>query len=272
MEAGDPSRAAIGTLSAATMFGGQILAHDIQDAQTNVTRFVVLAASKAEPTGDDKTSIAFLLKANVPGALLPGIAPVRRCRYPVDETREPAVTNRDPRVCLPLRFPWAPRRPGIAETLSGVEEECSMLEGLRQLSTLSDSRSLNSGRRGCRRRFPSRFPDSILTRTCEREWKSPGAGLTEDRSGFVVVESARIASLPDHAIHPEVGIVVRDRGVVAMQSPVGRTNWSGRRLDPHHGSDCGAAGPGHVRRRISAFGRGRGSRVRRGRCRSGGRR
>jgi prephenate dehydratase len=61
MEAGDPSRAAIGTLSAATMFGGQILARDIQDVQTNVTRFVALAASRSEPTGDDKTSIAFLL-------------------------------------------------------------------------------------------------------------------------------------------------------------------------------------------------------------------
>ena len=34
MEAGDRSRAAIGTLSAATMFGGQILAHDVQTTTT----------------------------------------------------------------------------------------------------------------------------------------------------------------------------------------------------------------------------------------------
>ena len=109
MEAGDPSRAAIGTLSAATMFGGQILAHDIQDAQTNVTRFVVLAASKAEPTGDDKTSIAFLLKANVPGALFRVLRPFADAGIQLTKLESRLVTNRDPRVCLPLRFPWAPR-------------------------------------------------------------------------------------------------------------------------------------------------------------------
>src|SRR4029078_7263096 len=48
----------------------------------------------------------------------------------------------------------------------------------------------------------------------------PGAAMTGERSGFVIVESARIASLPDHSFHPDVGIAVRDRGVVALQSAV----------------------------------------------------
>jgi len=69
--------------------------------------------------------------------------------------------------------------------------------------------------------IPVTVPDSILTSYLRAGMANlPGAGLTEDRSGFLVVESARIASLPDHAIHPEVGIAVRDRGVVAMQSAV----------------------------------------------------
>lgn len=66
---GDPSRAAIGTERSADLFGGQILAHDIQDVRANVTRFVVLGQADAERTGDDKTSIAFTIRANVPGAL-----------------------------------------------------------------------------------------------------------------------------------------------------------------------------------------------------------
>lgn len=65
----DDHRAAIGTVRATELYGGTILAHDIQDARLNVTRFVVLAPHDAPPTGDDKTSLGFTIKENVPGAL-----------------------------------------------------------------------------------------------------------------------------------------------------------------------------------------------------------
>ncbi len=66
---GSTDRAAIGTARAAELYGGEILAHDIQDVHTNVTRFVVLTRDDAPPTGDDKTSLAFRVLEDVPGAL-----------------------------------------------------------------------------------------------------------------------------------------------------------------------------------------------------------
>jgi prephenate dehydratase len=68
-KSGDTTRAAIGPARAAELYGGAILAHDIQDNRANVTRFVVLAKEDAAATGADKTSFAFTVKENVPGAL-----------------------------------------------------------------------------------------------------------------------------------------------------------------------------------------------------------
>jgi prephenate dehydratase len=65
----DLTIAAIGPKRSAELYSGHVLAHDIQDFHTNVTRFVVLSHEDAKPTGQDKTSIGFMVKKNIPGAL-----------------------------------------------------------------------------------------------------------------------------------------------------------------------------------------------------------
>jgi len=75
VDGGDPTRAAIGPLRAHELYGGQILARDIQDIRGNLTRFVVLANEDAAPTGNDKTSIGFTVKENVPGILFSTFQP-----------------------------------------------------------------------------------------------------------------------------------------------------------------------------------------------------
>jgi len=65
----DPTVAAIGPARAQQLYGGVVLARDIQDVRSNLTRFMVVAHEDAPPTGDDKTFIAFTCNKNVPGSL-----------------------------------------------------------------------------------------------------------------------------------------------------------------------------------------------------------
>lgn len=66
----EPHSAAISTARAAEIYPVGVLAHDIQDRQTNETRFILLAQHSPPPSGRDKTSIAFSVAQNTPGSLV----------------------------------------------------------------------------------------------------------------------------------------------------------------------------------------------------------
>jgi prephenate dehydratase len=62
--------AAIGPARAAAIYGAAVLERGIQDSAQNQTRFVLLGTSDAEPTGHDKTSLAFTVAHDRPGTLV----------------------------------------------------------------------------------------------------------------------------------------------------------------------------------------------------------
>lgn len=66
---GVESSAAIGNKKAAELYDMEILISGIQDVSNNETRFVVVSHEDHEPTGNDKTSIAFSMYEDNPGDL-----------------------------------------------------------------------------------------------------------------------------------------------------------------------------------------------------------
>ena len=68
MAADEPHAAAVGSQLSAHHYGLKILKEDIEDNPQNVTRFLAIGKSAADPTGRDKTAMLFSLR-HEPGAL-----------------------------------------------------------------------------------------------------------------------------------------------------------------------------------------------------------
>ena len=90
----DATAAAIASKTAAAVYGLKIIASNIEDEPQNTTRFVVIAAHDAGPSGKDKTSLVMSIR-NVPGAIHALLTPL--AQHGVSMTRlesRPARTGR----------------------------------------------------------------------------------------------------------------------------------------------------------------------------------
>ncbi len=75
----DPESATLGSPVAAELYNLKILAENVEDSSFNTTRFLVLGNQMTPRSGDDKTSLCFVVK-NQPGALYSALEPFRRAK------------------------------------------------------------------------------------------------------------------------------------------------------------------------------------------------
>lgn len=71
-----PGTAALANAMAAALFNVGILDENIEDISNNTTRFLMLGRQQPAPTGNDKTSLCFIVKDR-PGALYDSLAPFK---------------------------------------------------------------------------------------------------------------------------------------------------------------------------------------------------
>jgi chorismate mutase/prephenate dehydratase len=67
--------AIIGSAQVSELYGLEIREPDVCDYSRNLTRFVMLSHGESAPTGNDKTSITFILKDNIAGSLVNALLP-----------------------------------------------------------------------------------------------------------------------------------------------------------------------------------------------------
>ncbi|MBN1374923.1 MAG: prephenate dehydratase [Dehalococcoidia bacterium] len=113
--------AAIASARAAHIYDMKIIAREIEDNPQNTTRFFILSRQPSAPTGNDKTSIAVLLKHR-PGTLYEALGEFARRKINLTKIESRPTRQKPWEYNFYLDFEGHCQDPAISQTLSRLEE------------------------------------------------------------------------------------------------------------------------------------------------------
>jgi prephenate dehydratase len=125
--AAEPEVAAVASRVAAERYGLAVLREGIQDAEGNVTRFVLVAREDEKPSGRDRTSIAFTLDRDRPGGLYDVMGEFARRGINLSKIESRPNRQAMGHYIFFLDFEGHRQDPNGAEALAGVLERVHAL-------------------------------------------------------------------------------------------------------------------------------------------------
>ncbi len=132
--------AAVGPQRAADLVGLPVIRSSIQDRQNNVTRFVILSDTDHEPTGSDKTSIAFsFMNRDTPGQLYMALEPFARRNINLTKIESRPTGDELGNYVFLLDFIGHRTDPEISETLEGLRELAPVVKVLGSYPVASET-------------------------------------------------------------------------------------------------------------------------------------
>jgi len=127
MAAQDGSLGAIASRMAKDAYGLNMVEENIEDHANNITRFVVIGDQEPQPSGDDKTSVAFSVKDEV-GILHRMLDPFAKNRINLTKIESRPLKHKPWEYLFFLDFKGHMKEPRVQKAIKKLEKSCTFLK------------------------------------------------------------------------------------------------------------------------------------------------